>query len=197
MVKFVSNKKDGEERFMLEESPKMMCSFYVSDMHLGVMILPYLSEKLKDKNTVYAILNKSISEEINKILSNIQLEEEHKKRILEIDWNKKELYKYSEFEKQAEKLEKQGKNIIFIVKGLKEEIGIMNENIKHYYHKRKELLNQKGIEITIINCYEVMQFNEGIQEILENHDKILNTSGEKEIEDVFEGFHRKNKKIAQ
>ena len=46
-------------------------------------------------------------------------------------------------------------------------------------------------KITIINCYEVMQFNNNVKEILDKHDKILNTSGEMEIEKVFEGYVKK------
>ena len=40
----------------------------------------------------------------------------------------------------------------------------------------------------LINCYEVSEFNFNMQDILHNHDKILNTSGEKEIHEVFEGY---------
>ena len=49
----------------------------------------------------------------------------------------------------------------------------------------------KNINIKIINCYEVTEFNGNITEILDKHNKILNTAGEKEIEEVFEGY-RKN-----
>ena len=44
------------------------------------------------------------------------------------------------------------------------------------------------VNIKIIDCYEVGEFNLNLQEILHKHDKILNTSGEKEICDVFEGY---------
>ena len=33
-----------------------------------------------------------------------------------------------------------------------------------------------------------MRFNQNMEEILSKHDKILNTSGEKNIEDIFEGY---------
>ena len=46
--------------------------------------------------------------------------------------------------------------------------------------------------IKIIDFYEVTEFNYNIMEILDKHDKIINTSGEKEIEEVFEGYKRAN-----
>ena len=50
-----------------------------------------------------------------------------------------------------------------------------------------------GTEITIVNCYEIIEFNGSINEILDSHDKILNTSGEKEIEEVFDEYKRTEK----
>ena len=50
----------------------------------------------------------------------------------------------------------------------------------------REKINK--IKIKIINCYEVEDFNINIKEILGKHDKILNTSGEKNIAEVFEGY---------
>ena len=47
--------------------------------------------------------------------------------------------------------------------------------------------------ITIINCYEIVEFNGSIVEILDQHDKILNTSGEREINDIFSDYVRKER----
>lgn len=46
-------------------------------------------------------------------------------------------------------------------------------------------------DIRIINCYEVTEFNNDLNEILENHDKILNTAGLHEIEEMYAGYVRK------
>ena len=47
-------------------------------------------------------------------------------------------------------------------------------------------------KIKIINCYEIVEFNGSIEDILDKHDKILNTSGEKEINEIFIDYKRKN-----
>ena len=48
----------------------------------------------------------------------------------------------------------------------------------------------EGIHINIINCYEVSEFNSNINSILNEHEYIINTSGEYPVEAMFEG-HRK------
>ena len=49
--------------------------------------------------------------------------------------------------------------------------------------------------IKIINCYEVIELEGSINEILDEHDKILNTSGEKEINEIFEDYKKSEKII--
>ena len=51
-------------------------------------------------------------------------------------------------------------------------------------------------EIKIINCYEITEFNYNITAILDSHDKMINTSGEKEIQEVFEDYGKTKAKKA-
>ena len=76
-------------------------------------------------------------------------------------------------------------NVIFI-NGNKEYIDMTNKNIEKFLNDNKEKYINTNIKI--VNCYEVGEFNLNIQEILSYHSKILNTSGEKEICEVFEGY---------
>ena len=66
-----------------------------------------------------------------------------------------------------------------------EQILNINWNIVRWMEQNKNVRN-----IKIINCYEITEFNYNITEILDEHDKILNTSGEREKEDVFEGYEK-------
>ena len=64
-------------------------------------------------------------------------------------------------------------------------------NINWNIVRTKKYLELKNVRnIKIINCYEITEFNYNITEILDEHDKILNTSGEREKEDVFEGYEK-------
>ena len=64
-------------------------------------------------------------------------------------------------------------------------IEIINSNINKWLEKS----NLKSIKI--IDFFEVTEFNNDIVNILDGHDKILNTSGERDISDVFDGYCKK------
>lgn len=55
--------------------------------------------------------------------------------------------------------------------------------------KSEKKLKKK--EIRIINCYEVTEFNQDLNEILDEHDKVLNTAGVHEIEEMYAGYVKK------
>ena len=76
-------------------------------------------------------------------------------------------------------------NITILVNGRKKFIDNIKKNIERWMEQNKNVRN-----IKIINCYEITEFNYNITEILDEHDKILNTSGEREKEDVFEGYEK-------
>ena len=49
------------------------CSFYVSDVHLVTMLLPYINEKIKEKKEFITIFEKDISESAKKVIGSITL----------------------------------------------------------------------------------------------------------------------------
>ena len=51
----------------------------------------------------------------------------------------------------------------------------------------KENINNKE---RIINCYKVSEFDDNINEILDEHEYIFNTSGIHRIEDVFKDYKK-------
>lgn len=176
----------------VNEKVEKICSFYVSDWHLVTMLLPYINKKIEEKSKVTTILEKDIESNIETLVEKLNLKKSEK--ILEINWKKQEVKKYS---KLAQILSKQidynvTENII-LVNGTKEYIDKVNKNLNKYISNLKE----NKTKIKIINFYEVLEFNYNITEILDEHDKILNTSGEKEIYEVFEGYERGKSNIAK
>ena len=162
-----------------------LCSFYVSDWHLVTMILPYINKNINEKIKISTILENDMRNNVEILLEKLNLK--NKDKILEINWNKNK-------EKNMKKvLEKNMiNNSILIVNGSKDYIDEINKYIDCYIEKIKQKEENK-INIKIINCYEIVEFNGSIVEILDKHDKILNTSGEKEIKEVFEDYDRKKK----
>jgi len=173
----------------MEENKLRMCSFYVSDWHLTVMLLPFIEEKAQKGEILNTILGKSIAHNMQEILSRIQINDTVKEQILKMDWENKNLIKYADIRKFMEKVTKNKREVTIIVEGHKDKIDYINKNIDKWMQRQERKLKRK--QIKIINCYEITEFNQNLQEILDKHDKILNTSGIHEIEEMYAGYVRK------
>lgn len=156
-----------------------LCSFYVSDWHLVTMLLPYINQKINEQEKIATILEKDIKENVATLVEKLNLK--NKEKILNLNWSNKQ-----EIKNKMRELKKEQELIIFI-NGNKDFIEKNNRKLEKYLETH--LIKNK---IKIINCYEVIEFNGSITEILDKHDKILNTSGEKEINEIFLDYERNN-----
>ena len=166
-----------------------LCSFYVSDWHLTAMLLPYIEEAKERDEHLNTILEKNISYNMKEILTRVKMSDRKKENILRIGWENRDLIKYSDIKKYMEKITRFESKITIIVEGNKDKIEYIGKNIEKWIKKSEKKLKKK--EIRIINCYEVTEFNNNLNEILNQHDKILNTSGIHEIEEMYEGYIKK------
>lgn len=153
-----------------------MCSFYVNDWHLTVMILPYIKEKIENKEKITIISEENLEENIKTILERLNIKKEEKESIKKIGWNKTLINGIKQ------KIDKDNTKNNIIIIGNEEYIENSNKIIKDKI--------QTG-EINIVDCYEVMQFNNNMEKILKNYKKIINTSGEKTVEEAFDGLSNK------
>ena len=162
----------------MKKNIKKLCNFYVSDWHLVTMLIPYINNQLNQGVKITTILENDIQENVVTLVKKLNLKNEHE--ILKIDWQTKSIGKFEELQ---EKLKiRTEEEIIIVLNGSMNYINRVNEMLEK---NAKQHPNKK---FKIINCFEVSDFNGNINEILETHDKILNTSGEKEIEEVFDGY---------
>ena len=93
---------------------------------------------------------------------------ENKEKILNIGWNKNNL-SINEINKAVEKSD------CIIVAGTV-------EYIKRAHLEIEKLLDE-NTNITIIDCYDINECESEIKRILNEHEKVLNTSGEKDKEE--------------
>lgn len=165
-----------------------LCSFYVSNWHLATMLLPYINHKIEENAKIITLLESDIEENIKTLVGKLELK--NQKEILEIGWKNRDSQKYAEIENiLKEEIHNEKENII-LINGCKDYIENNNDNIEKWFQKSNIQ------ELKIINFFEVTEFNHNMIEILNKHDKILNTSGEKEISEVFEGFEKDDRKAA-
>jgi len=163
-----------------ENNVTKLCSFYVSDWHLITMLLPYLNQKINEQAKIATILEKEMKQNVVTLLEKLNLK--NKEKILNLNWDTNE-----EIKSKINELEEKQELVIFI-NGSKEFIERQNRKLTRYL--QTHFLRHA---IKIVNCYEIIKFNGDISEILDKHDKILNTSGEKEITEIFEDYQRNNK----
>lgn len=173
----------------MEKKYLKICSFYVSDWHLTAMLLPYVEEAEEKNEHLNTILENNISYNMKEILTRVKMSDRKKEEIIKVGWENKDLIKYGDIKKYMERITKDEEKITLIIEGEKSKIECINKNIDKWIKKSEKRLKKK--EIKIINCYEVGQFNKDLNEILDSHDKILNTSGIHEIEEMYEGYIRK------
>lgn len=166
---------------------KRMCSFYINEIHLTTMLLPYLEHKINDGSSFYTVLGNGISKSVELLLSKLNLKEDIKKKLEKINWNKSSTIKYKEIEKELRELSRKTNNICILVNGEEKHINAVQKNIERWSRT-----NEK-VNIELIDCYEIVSFNKNIRNILNKHDKIINTSGEHEIEEIFPEYKEEKK----
>ena len=109
---------------------KRICSFYVSEFHLGMILLPYISQKIERKEPILIVSEKNLLNSIKELVSKVNLKEEIKNQILNLKWNCSNIVEI-----------KDKSNIILIGKE------------KFIEDKVKEIEEKNINEIQIIDCY--------------------------------------------
>lgn len=165
-----------------------VCGFCVSSTHLVAMLLPYINKELNSGNDICSFLGFSLKEQVETLLSNVILDEATKHNMLMINWNENKSYKYSKIEKELKSRVGDVKRLNIIVTGSEKYINSTNENLDKFFNKNSKKI--KG-EVTVINCYEVSEFNDNIKNILDIHDKMINTAGIHEIGELFDGYKKR------
>ena len=63
---------------------KRICSFYVSEFHLGMILLPYISQKIEKKEPILIVSEKNLLNSIKELVSKVNLKEEIKRNEFEV-----------------------------------------------------------------------------------------------------------------
>lgn len=140
---------------MIAESQKIdkMCSFYVSDYHLEMILVPYINKKIDEKEDIKIITEKDLKESVKVLISKMNLEEDRKQEILNLGWNKKD-----------EPITKESSLIIIGTK----------DYIKQ---KNREIEEMNISNLSVVDCYNFEEIKGDISNIINQYDKSLNTLG--------------------
>ncbi len=148
-----------------ESETKKICSFYASEFHLEMIILPYINKQLEKNKKIYIVTEENLRNSIEILMSKINLEETRKQKILSLDWNNNYINKLENIMQKSNEEE-----YIIIVNGKEEFIKEINKTI------------ESKNNINIVNCYRIEEIQNHMKDIVQNHSEMLNTLGIKKID---------------
>lgn len=131
-----------------DKNIKKMCSFYASDFHLEMIILPYIEEKIKENKEIRIITENNLEESMKILLSKINIK--NKDDILNIDWKNSNINNIND-------------NTVLIINGTEKFIKEKNDEISS---------NDKNIEI--VNCFKFEEVKDKINDIVNEHKDVIN-----------------------
>ena len=130
-----------------------MYSLYVSEFHLEMILLPYIKNKIENNEKITILTQNDLNQTIQTLIEKTNLNNEEKRKILNLGWG------------TEEKELKENSNIIVV--GKKEYIENVNEKIK----------KSNIIHRDIIDCYNLEEIKNEINNIICKYDTNLNTKG--------------------
>lgn len=155
-----------------QKTKEKLCAFYASDYHFEMMSLPYIDKKIDENDEIIILTENNLENTIQILLSKMNLRKQKKEKILNIDWKDNDLDKFKKIKLDVEN----EKDIIVFVKGKENYIKNVNKNIEKWTENARNL--------KIIDCYDIEEIGENLDNIMNKYKKVLNTSGEKEIEKI-------------
>jgi hypothetical protein len=152
LVKEMLNKKDGNLEVNMvvtnDKNIRKKCSFYVSDFHLEMIILPYITEKMEENKDIKIITQSNLEESMKTLLSKTNIK--NKNDILKIDWDNSSIDEIND-------------NAVIIINGTEEFIKQKNEEIRD---------SNKKVEI--VNCFKFEEIKDRIKEIADEYEEVIN-----------------------
>lgn len=145
-----------------KETKEKVCCFFASDYHFEMIALPYINTNMDNNKNVKIFSQNDLEKTVNILVSKINLKDDRKEDILNLDWSKKD---------NLDSVETIDENSVVFIKGEEDYINRVNQKLKE-----NNLDN-----IKVINCYEIDEVKDHVDNIMEKYDRILNTEGEKQI----------------
>ena len=145
-----------------DKTKEKNCLFFASDYHFEMISLPYINKSIKNNKEVIVISENNLENTINKLLLQVNLEDDEKDKILKIDWKNNDFDKF----KEIKEADKEKRNTIVFIKGKENYIKNVNKNLENWI--------KDDNKIEIIDCYDINEIEE--KSILKkyNQEHILN-----------------------
>lgn len=145
------------EMITKEAVDNKICLFCASDYHLEMLLIPYIVERI-DNSKFVIITQNNLEETLKTVLSRINIDEEIKQKVVDINWNKKG-------EDILEETLNAFDEFVIIINGEYEFIKQINNIIDNF----------KTNKISVVDCFHIGDVNVDIQKESQRYKYILNT----------------------
>ena len=154
----------------IQKTKEKTCAFFASDYHFEMISLPYIEKELEKSKEVIILTENDLENTIKNLISKINLNEEKKKKIFNLNWKNDDLNKFKQIKNEVEN----NKEMTIFIKGKENYIKNINQNIEKWITKSEN--------VKTIDCYDIEEVGEEINEITKRYKTVLSTTGEKKIE---------------
>lgn len=164
-----------------QQSIRKICNFYVSDVHLSVMLIPYISREINKDVEITTIFEKLERQNVEGILEKLNIR--NKEQILNINWFNGNKDTYEKINNLIEEDLKKHKKVTIIIGGCEEYILKNNKKVMQMLNAKESYFNKiepdgDNYEVKIINCYNIEEVGNRAKYIVRKYDGLMNTSGE-------------------
>ena len=154
----------------IQKTKEKTCAFFASDYHFEMISLPYIEKELEKNKKIIILTENDLENTIKNLISKINLNEEKKKKIFNLNWKNDDLNKFKQIKNKVEN----NKEMTIFIKGKENYIKNINQNIEKWITKNEN--------VKTIDCYDIEEVGEEINEITKRYKTVLSTTGEKKIE---------------
>ena len=148
------------------------CIVYSGDYHFEMISLPYISKNMDNNKKIVVLNENNLEDTINVLISRINLKENKKQELLNLDWSNNIKGKLNKIKNIAD----ESKEAIVFIKGSINFIENQNKKIS-------EINNRDNINI--VDCYEIQEVMNNLNDIMSKYSTVINTVGEKQIQKLF------------
>lgn len=152
-----------------QKTKEKICTFYASDYHFEMISLPYINKNIEENKEVIVLTENDLEETMKILISKMNLQEEKKDKILNLNWKNDDLNKFKRINNNIN----EQKAMVIFIKGKENYIRNVNKNIEKWI--------EKSSNIKVVDCYDMEEVSEKIENIMGEYKKILSTKGEKVV----------------
>ena len=134
-----------------------------------MIALPCMCKSLEENKDVVILTENDLNDTMKTLLSRMNLKEDKKEAILNLDWENNDLNKFKKIKSNVEN----NQDMVIFIKGKENYIKNANQNLEKWTSKIENL--------KIIDCYDIEEVTEKANDIISKYNKILRTAGEVEI----------------